>query len=136
MKRSLASLIVVLIAFCTVSHAQPNSNAFPAALATAKTIAIENDTHVDAITDGPDDRRCGPALRQEQGPRRTRLPKAGPGHWPDELRLQHELLHFVHMKVYLKDADTPFYTTKTDDSKKKAGISCVNDFRTAFRAAR
>jgi hypothetical protein len=40
------------------------------------------------------------------------------------------------MKVYLKDADTPFYTTKTDDSKKKAGISCVNDFRTAFRAAR
>jgi hypothetical protein len=55
MKRSLASLIVVLIAFCTVSHAQPNSNAFPAALATAKTIAIENDTHVDAITDGAAD---------------------------------------------------------------------------------
>jgi hypothetical protein len=42
----------------------------------------------------------------------------------------------IHMKVYLKDADAPFYTTKTDESKKKAGTACVSDFRSAYRDAR
>jgi hypothetical protein len=38
----------------------------------------------------------------------------------------------VHMRAYLKGADSPFYTTKTDDSKKKAGISCVTSFEKAW----
>lgn len=38
----------------------------------------------------------------------------------------------VHMRAYLKGADSPFYTTKTDDSKKKAGISCVTSFQKAW----
>ena len=42
----------------------------------------------------------------------------------------------VHMRAYLKGADSPFYTTKTDDSKKKAGISCVTSFEKAWIEAR
>ena len=42
----------------------------------------------------------------------------------------------VHMRAYLKGADSPFYTTKTDDSKKKAGISCVTSFQKAWIEAR
>ena len=41
----------------------------------------------------------------------------------------------VHMRAYLKGADSPFYTTKTDDSKRKAGISCVTSFETAWLQA-
>jgi hypothetical protein len=38
----------------------------------------------------------------------------------------------VHMRAYLKGADSPFYSTKTDDSKRKAGISCVTNFQRAW----
>jgi hypothetical protein len=38
----------------------------------------------------------------------------------------------VHMRAYLKGADSPFYTTKTDDSKRKAGVSCVTSFQKAW----
>jgi hypothetical protein len=42
----------------------------------------------------------------------------------------------VHMRAYLKGANSPFYTTQTEDSKKKAGISCVTSFQRAWIAAR
>ena len=42
----------------------------------------------------------------------------------------------VHMRAYLKGADSPFYTTSTGDSKKKAGISCVTSFQKAWIEAR
>jgi hypothetical protein len=42
----------------------------------------------------------------------------------------------VHMRAYLKGSDTPFYTTQTGDSKKKAGISCVTSFERAWIEAR
>jgi hypothetical protein len=42
----------------------------------------------------------------------------------------------VHMRVYLKGSDTPFYTTQTGDSKKKAGENCVTNFEKAWLDAR
>jgi hypothetical protein len=42
----------------------------------------------------------------------------------------------IRMRAYSKDSEAPFFTTKTDESKAKAGISCVNDFRNAYRIAR
>jgi hypothetical protein len=42
----------------------------------------------------------------------------------------------VHMRAYLKGSKSPFYTTETDDSKKKAGVSCVTSFEKAWLAAR
>ena len=41
----------------------------------------------------------------------------------------------IRMTAVQKDAETPFFSTKTDDAKAKAGLSCVNDFHTAFRNA-
>lgn len=40
------------------------------------------------------------------------------------------------MRAYLKGSASPFYTTKTDDSKKKAGVSCVTSFQRAWIEAR
>jgi hypothetical protein len=42
----------------------------------------------------------------------------------------------VHMRAYLKGADSPFYTTKTGDSKRKAGVTCVASFERAYIEAR
>lgn len=42
----------------------------------------------------------------------------------------------IHMSVFLKDADKPFYATTTEDSKAKAGSTCINSFHTAFRESR
>ena len=42
----------------------------------------------------------------------------------------------VHMRAYLKGSDSPFYTTQTGDSKKKAGVSCVASFQKAWIEAR
>ena len=42
----------------------------------------------------------------------------------------------VHMRAYLKGSETPFYATKTDDSKKKAGATCVTSFEKAWLDAR
>jgi len=36
------------------------------------------------------------------------------------------------MRAYLKGSDSPFYTTKTGDSKKKAGASCLTSFQKAW----
>ena len=41
----------------------------------------------------------------------------------------------IHMKVFTKDGDAPFYTAKTGDGKQKAGAACANEFREAYRAA-
>ncbi|UWZ86001.1 DUF2059 domain-containing protein [Occallatibacter riparius] len=42
----------------------------------------------------------------------------------------------VHMRAYLKGSDTPFYSTETGDSKKKAGITCVTSFERAWLEGR
>jgi hypothetical protein len=42
----------------------------------------------------------------------------------------------VHMRAYLKGSNSPFYTTQTGDSKKKAGASCVTNFEKAWNEAR
>jgi hypothetical protein len=42
----------------------------------------------------------------------------------------------VHMRAYLKGSNSPFYKTETDDSKRKAGISCMTSFEKAWLEAR
>jgi hypothetical protein len=38
----------------------------------------------------------------------------------------------VHMKAALKGADTSFYTATTSESKKKAGAECIVDLQQAY----
>ena len=41
----------------------------------------------------------------------------------------------IHMQALLRNADTAFYTTTTGDAKQKAGVTCVNALRSAYRNA-
>jgi hypothetical protein len=151
MKRILATWIVLLSACSLPALAQAKST-FPATLATAKTIAIENDTHVDAVADGAADaiRAWGKfrlvddpqiadvVLRFDKNKEHAGQDEQKPDPSTGQTNYSYTMSFStsIHMKVYLKDADAPFYTTKTDESKKKAGTACVSDFRSAYRDAR
>jgi hypothetical protein len=122
----------------------------PAALA-AKTIAILNDTKTGEVSDGALDqlKRWGHFTvvddadsadivlrfdkktdREKQNSQST--DEKGTTSYSASFSFSSQ----VHMRAYLKGADSPFYTTKTDDSKRKAGISCVTSFEKAWIEAR
>ena len=152
MKRIFAVLAIAFGALHSATHAQVSGNSFPAALANAKTVAIENETHVDAVAQGAADavRSWGLfrivddpdtadlTLRFDKSKDHAGQDSQKPDPTTGETNYSYSMsfASSIHMKVYLKDADTPFYTTKTGDSKRQAGMSCVGDFRRAYRAAR
>ena len=127
--------------------AQVNADAFPRAVSTAHTVAIIDDTHqpgvaqgaADAIkawgrftvVDDPDNADLTLRFDKEKDHNgrdtETKDPKDNSSSYGYSLSFSSS----IHMKAYLKDGDSPFYTTKSDDSKKKAGMACVSDFRSA-----
>lgn len=145
---------ILLVLFATLSYGQKsvNGGAFPAALYIAKTVAIVNDTRADAVSEGAvqalrawghftvvdDPDTADVTLRFDK----TREHSGQDAQKPDPNTGQTSYSYgmsfgtSIHMKAYLKTADSPFYTNKTDDSKKKAGMACVSDFRSAMQAAR
>jgi hypothetical protein len=153
MKTIFTTLLVLFttLGFTKSSPAQVNGNAFPAAAKTAKTVAIINDTHVDAVGEGAADalRAWGRyrviddpdtadiTLRFDKSKDHSGQDSQKPDPTSGQTNYSYSMSFStsIHMKVYLKDADSPFYTTRTDDSKKKAGMSCVSDFRSALQAA-
>lgn len=150
-KISLLSLIFVAAVFTPAFHAQTNGRALPASLATAKTVAIENDTHVDGVAQGAADAiRAWGRFRLVDDPDTADVTlrfdkskdhsgqdsqKPDPSTGQTNYSYSMSFSSSIHMKVYLKDGESPFYTTKTEDSKKQAGQSCVSDFRRAYEAA-
>ncbi len=151
MRRALAALVVILTSLAYSAHAQAGANSFPAGVFSAKTIAIENDTKSAPISDGAasalkawgqftvvdDPQIADVTLRfdkstQHEGQTTEKNDTSGN---PTDRNYSLSFSSQIRMRAYYKDADAPFYTTKTDDSKAKAGISCINDFRSAYRAA-
>ena len=150
-KTLIASLLVL---FTTFSYAQKpiNGDAFPAAIYTAKTVAVINDTHTDAVSEGAidalkawghftvvdDPDTADVTLRfdktKEHSGQDSQKPDPNTGQTSYSYGMSFG--SSIHMKAYLKDADSPFYTAKTDDAKKKAGMACISDFRSAMQAAR
>ena len=144
----------LLILFATLTYAQKpiNGNGFPPAIYTAKTVAVVNDTHTGAVSEGAvdalkawghftvvdDPDTADVTLRfdktKEHSGQDSQKPDPNTGQTSYSYGMSFGTS--IHMKAYLKDADAPFYTNKTDDSKKKAGMSCVSDFRSAMQAAR
>jgi hypothetical protein len=119
----------------------------PRAAFAAKTIAILNDTKTGQVSDGaleqlknwghftvvddPDSadivlRFDKKTNREKQNSQST--DEKGATTYSGTLSFSSQ----VHMRAYLKGSDSPFYTTKTDDSKKKAGISCLTSFQKAW----
>lgn len=149
MKSFLCALLLPLT-FSAVVLAQAQESMPPAAFA-AKTVAIVNDTNTGAVTDGAleqlnrwgrftvvDDTDSADIVlrfdkksdREKQNSQST--DNTGNTTWSATWTFSSQ----VHMRAYLKGSDTPFYSTKTDDSKKKAGVTCVTSFEQAWLAAR
>jgi len=145
MKSFLRPLVLPLALIASVA-AQAQQSIPPVALA-AKTIAILNDTKTGEVSDGAleqlkrwghftvvdDTDSADIVLRFDKKTDRTKqnsqsTDDKGTTSYSATMSFSSQ----VHMRAYLKGADTPFYTTKTDDSKKKAGISCVTSFEKAW----
>ena len=152
MKRAFAFSLIIPGLLAHLAIAQSSGGSFPPAALTAKTVAIINDTKSGPVGDGAisalkawgqftvvdDPESADVTLRfdkatQHQGQTTDKTDAVG------NTADRNYSLSFssqIRMHAYLKDSDSAFFTTKTDDSKGKAGISCVNDFRSAYRLAR
>lgn len=127
-----------------------SGSGFPPAVLGAKTVAVVNDTRSDEVAKGaesalrawgkfqvnPDAENADLTLRfdkttEHNGSNSEKKGDDGGTSYGYGMTFGSS----IHMKAYTRDGFAPFYTTKTSDSKTKAGVSCVNQFREAFRAA-
>ena len=149
MKLFLRALLLPLAFFAVVTAAA--QELMPRPVFVAKTVAILNDTKTGEVSDGALEqlKRWGRftvvdeadsadiVLRFDKKVDREKQNKQstddkGSTSWSTTMSFSSE----VHMRAYLKGSETPFYTTKTDDSKKKAGVTCVTSFEKAWLDAR
>ncbi len=149
MKPFLRALVLPLAFFAVV--AATAQEPMPRAALVAKTVAILNDTKTGEVSDGAleqlnrwgrftvvDDADSADIVlrfdkktdREKQNKQST--DEKGTTSWSSTMTFSSQ----VHMRAYLKGSDTPFYTTKTDDSKKKAGVTCVTSFEKTWLDAR
>lgn len=149
MKPLLRALVLSLAFFAVV--AATAQEPMPRAALAAKTVAILNDTKTGEVSDGAleqlkrwgrftiaDDADSADIVlrfdkktdREKQNNQST--DEKGTTSWSATMTFSSQ----VHMRAYVKGSDTPFYTTKTDDSKKKAGITCVTSFERAWLDSR
>ena len=143
---------MVLMAFCAIAPAQITSSGFPEAVFTAKTIAVLNDTNTGAVTDGAvdqlkkwghftvvdDPENADITLRFDKNKNHDgrSSQKADANGNPTDYNYSVTFGSSIQMKAFLKGSDTSFYSTKTDESKKKAGTACVTSFEGAYLNAR
>lgn len=132
--------------------AQTGKAAFPEGVFAAKTVAIVDDTHTPGVQKGAtealqawgqykvvDDPQLADITlrfeknRQHEGHDSQTTDQNGKD---TNYSYSMSFSSSIHMTAFLKDADKPFYSTKTDDSKAKAGTSCINSFHTAYRDSR
>ena len=148
MRRAFTTIAIMWIALLPLGLAQ-TSNPFPAPVFTAKTLAIINDTSTGAVTEGattalkawgqfkivddPDTADMTLHFDKSKDHQGQDSHKTDANGNPTDYSYSMSFSSAIHMKAYLKGSDTPFYTTKTDDSKAQAGVSCVNDFRNMYR---
>jgi hypothetical protein len=149
MKPFLRALLLPLAFFAVI--AATAQQPMPRAAFAARTVAILNDTKTGEVSDGAleqlkrwghftvvDDTDSADIVlrfdkktdREKQNSQST--DDKGTTSWSGGMTFSSQ----VHMRAYLKGSDTPFYTTQTGDSKKKAGVTCVTSFENAWLNAR
>jgi len=149
MKPFLRSLLLSLALIASVTALAQQS--IPKTALAAKTIAIRNDTKTGEVSDGAleqlkrwghftvvDDTDTADIVlrfdkktdREKQSSQSTN--DDGTTSYSGGMTFSSQ----VHMRAYLKGADSPFYTTQTGDSKRKAGITCVTSFQKAWIESR
>lgn len=151
MKRFVPHAAVFCVALVAAGLAQSSQRAFPDGVFTAKTIAVINDTRTPGVEKGANDALTSwgqfkvvddPQLadvtlrfeksRQHEG---HDTQKQEPDGQNKSYGYSMSFSSSIEMKAFYKDADTPFFSTKTEDSKAKAGTTCINSLHTAFRSA-
>ena len=148
MKRLLA-MTVLSASFLSCALAQ--STKFPAAALGAKTVAIENDTHVQAVTDGaveeikewghfrivddPDTADVVLRFSKKSSHDRSNTEKKNDD-GTSSYGFSVSSSSSVTMEATLKDSFSPFYTTTTSESKQKAGVQCTQAFIGAYQDSR
>jgi hypothetical protein len=149
--RRLFAVLVVCAAFAEPAFAQKMVRAFPKEVIAAKTVAIVNDTHDDEVRQGAEaalkrwgrftvvddsdtaditlvfDKKSEHSETSSDKPAADGSPQSG---------FSVAFSSAVHMKASLKGSDNSFFTTSTEESKKKAGDQCVVDFQRGYLAAR
>lgn len=143
--------VLVYAALAVTAGAQAPKNHFTDQVFAAKTVAIVDDTRSPGVQKGAvdalqswgqfkvvdDPQLADITLRFEKN--RTHegrdTQKADPDGKNTSYNYSLSFSSSIHMTATLRDSDTPFYTTTTDDSKAKAGSSCVNNLHTAYRDA-
>jgi hypothetical protein len=146
----LAAILAVFVFHGVPSVAQ-NGGSFPPAVFTAKTVAVVNNTSNDAVEQGAiqalrawgqfrvidDPETADLTLRFDKSKDHDHetTSKTDANGNPSDYSFSMSMSSSIRMKAYVKDADGPFYSTKTTDSKNKAGMSCVEDLRNAYRMA-
>ena len=145
MKPYLRALLLPLALVAAISSSAQKS--IPRAAYTAKTVAILHDTKTVEVSDGAleqlkrwghftivDDADTADIVlrfdkktdREKQNSQST--DDKGSSSYSTSFTFSSQ----VHMRAYLKGSDSPFYTTQTGDSKKKAGSTCVTSFEKAW----
>ena len=127
-----------------------SGTSFPPSALEAKTVAVVNDTHNDEVDKGAESAlkawgKFQVTENAEDADLTLRFDKSTDHNGSSSQKKGDDgntsygygmsFGSSIHMKVYTRAGFAPFYTTKTDDSKRKAGVSCVNQFREAYRAA-
>ena len=143
------SVPTILLTFLLMMPAPSQTiiRTIPKEARTARTVAIINKTHVDAVQQGAleaikrwgrltvvdDADSADLVLTFEKNTDRTgtSTTKSEPdGHTGIAYSIR--LDSWIHMKSNVKGADMPFFTTTTGESKKKAGNTCVTDLQAAL----
>ncbi len=148
------SLILVVAIFVAgsfgLADAQVNVRPLPKPALTAKTVAIVNNTHNDAVEEGAmealkrwgrftivDDSEAADitlTFDKKSEHEGTSTQKTGEDGKVDS-GYSMSFSSSIHMKATLKGGDTSFYSTTTGESKKKAGAGCILDLQRAYLAA-
>ncbi len=146
MKRCLFACLLAIF-FTASMVAQSNAQPWPKEARSAKTVAIVNNTHNDAVAQGAAEaiQRWG-QLSVVEGAEAADLvltfdkksehqsnstEKTG-ADGKTESGFGMTFGSSVSMKAKLKGAEVSFYTTRTGESKKKAGSACVTDLQGAY----
>ncbi len=146
-------MLATLICMCAVAaSAQKTVQPFPKQVfTTAKTVAIVNNTGVQAISDGaaevlkrwgkfklvedPDTADLTVTFDKKKEHDGTSSETPGADGKPS-YNYSVSFSTTILMRVALKGADRSFYTASTTESKKKAGAECVTDFQSEYLNSR
>jgi len=150
MKSLISKIALVASVAVSLTQAQMQVKPLPKAALTAKTVAIVNNTHNDAVSEGAlealkrwghftivDDSDTADitlTFEKKNEHEGTSTQKTGDDGKPDT-NYSLTFSSSIRMKAMLKGADSAFYSTTTGESKKKAGAGCILDLQRAYLAA-